>query len=309
MYKLAVTLCLVISAQVLAEEGGLIEGDQVVTEEMFLDEVASLSSDQRRLLLANQGKAIELVNSLYRREKLLAEVRAREIEHSAEAQKAIRRVADQVLLRMLMEQVRSEISVPDFQTLAKQYYMTHPEEYRQPEMRRARHLLIKVKDCHKDEARKEAVALLSRARGGEDFAALAQAYSQDPGSASKGGDLGWFARGKMVKPFEEAVFGLQSSGELADVVETDFGFHVIKLEGIRAESALPFDEVKPTIIGKLSRDFVRDQTELWKREKTDPAKATANTAAIAAAYEKARTQYSSSPEGQVLPLEPSVEQK
>lgn len=309
MYKLAVALCLTLSAQVLAEGVPLIEGDQNITEEMFLDEVASLSPDQRRLLLVNQGKAIELVNSLYRREKLLAEARAREIEHSAEAQKAIRRAVDQVVLRMLMDQVRSEIRVPDFEALAKQYYTTHPEEYRQPEMRRARHLLVKVKDCQKDEARKEAMVLLSRARGGEDFAALAQAYSQDPGSASKGGDLGWFARGKMVKPFEEAVFGLQTSGDLADLVETDFGFHVIKLEGIRAEWMQPFDEAKPGIIAKLSRDFLRDQTELWKRETTDPAKATANTAAIASAYEKARTQYASSTEGQVLPTEPSVERK
>jgi len=98
---------------------------------------------------------------------------------------------------------------------------------------RARHILMTyppgATTAQKDSVRSAMEKLLRRARGGEDFAALARRYSQDPGSAPKGGELGEFGRGQMVKPFEDAVFRLQP-GEISDVVETPFGLHIIQLE-------------------------------------------------------------------------------
>lgn len=84
-----------------------------------------------------------------------------------------------------------------------------------------------------DSARAEAEALLARVHAGEDFAELARIYSDDPGTAELGGDLGWFRRGRMVREFEEAAFQL-IDGQISDVVQTDFGFHIIKVERYRA---------------------------------------------------------------------------
>jgi parvulin-like peptidyl-prolyl isomerase len=100
----------------------------------------------------------------------------------------------------------------------------------------ASHILVAYKDSRsaapnitrtKDQARKRAEDAMKKAKAGKDFAALAKEYSDDPGSGPKGGDLGVFPRNMMVKPFADAAFALKP-GEISGIVETDFGFHVIK---------------------------------------------------------------------------------
>jgi len=112
------------------------------------------------------------------------------------------------------------------------FYAGNPEKFATEETIRARHILFKVGpdagEDEKKEARKKAEDVLEKARGGEDFAELAKAYSQGP-SGPKGGDLGSFGRGKMVPPFEEAAFSLKP-GEISGIVETRFGYHIIKVE-------------------------------------------------------------------------------
>jgi peptidyl-prolyl cis-trans isomerase D len=121
---------------------------------------------------------------------------------------------------------------------------------------RARHILIKAgqdaDEAAKQQARKTIEQLLLRAKKGEDFAALAREHSQDPGSAKKGGDLGYNPKGRMVKPFDDAQFALAKGG-ISEVVESTFGFHVIKVEGIR-EGDVPLDEAKRELADKLYRD-------------------------------------------------------
>lgn len=103
----------------------------------------------------------------------------------------------------------------------------------------ARHILLRVpseaSQAQRDSLRRFADELRQRAAGGADFAALARQFSQDPGSAQQGGDLGFFGRGRMVEPFEQAAFALQD-GQVSPVVETPFGYHIIKVEGRRQQA-------------------------------------------------------------------------
>ncbi|WP_126445337.1 SurA N-terminal domain-containing protein [Sulfuricystis multivorans] len=139
----------------------------------------------------------------------------------------------------------------------KAAYEANQARYRTPEQRRASHILIRVeKNASADElkaAEQKARQILDQVRANPDeFAKLAKAHSQDPGSADKGGDLGFFGRGMMVKPFEEAAFALQEN-QVSDLVRSDFGFHIIKLTGIRPEQTRSFDEVRGEIEAELKR--------------------------------------------------------
>jgi peptidyl-prolyl cis-trans isomerase D len=125
------------------------------------------------------------------------------------------------------------------------------------EERRASHILLNAPKsapaAEREKIRAKAQALLEQLRKApETFAAVAKAESQDPGSATKGGDLEFFGRGAMVKPFEDVVFAM-AKGAISDVVETDFGFHIIQLTDIKAPKQRSFEEMRPQIEADLKK--------------------------------------------------------
>ena len=147
-------------------------------------------------------------------------------------------------------------TVPDAAEV-RAHYDHNLKQYSKPEEREAAHILIAVKPDAKPEekaaAKKKAEDLLAQAKANPNkFAELAKQHSQDPGSASQGGNLGAFGRGTMVKPFEDAVFAM-NVGDIAGPVETDFGYHIIKLTAVEAAKVRPFDEVKAQIETDLKR--------------------------------------------------------
>lgn len=142
----------------------------------------------------------------------------------------------------------------------KARYQSRLDSFKTAETRRASHILIGVKNDAPEAERKagqaKAAALLAQLQKAPgDFARLAKESSQDPGSAAKGGDLDWFGRGMMVKPFEDAAFALKE-GQTSALVQSDFGFHIIRITGIRPERVKPLDEVQAEITTELKREWV-----------------------------------------------------
>jgi peptidyl-prolyl cis-trans isomerase D len=139
------------------------------------------------------------------------------------------------------------------------YYQENQEQFQDPERRRARHILIRTPEDASPEVlaakRQQIEDILAQAREGEDFAKLAAQHSED-GSASDGGDLGFFGRGQMVQPFEEAAFRM-AEGETSNVVTTRFGFHIIKLEQILPARTKSLPEVSAGIADTLRRQGVK----------------------------------------------------
>lgn len=162
------------------------------------------------------------------------------------------------------EQVKAEYVVLSLETLLSQtavseaevkaWYESHKDRYQQAEERRASHILIlSGGEAGKEKARAKAEEILKEVkRAPARFSEFAKQHSQDPGSAPKGGDLGFFARGMMVKPFEEAVFS-QKEGDLSGIVESEFGYHIIKLTGIKGGKLRPLESVRGEIETELKR--------------------------------------------------------
>ncbi len=154
-----------------------------------------------------------------------------------------------------------QISIDDAEV--SKYYEEHQAEFGTQEQRQASHILISVSaqaaDADKKAAKEKAEQVLQKLKQApESFAALAKQYSQDPGSASNGGDLGMFGRGAMVKPFEEAVYKLKV-GETTGLVQTDFGYHIIRLTAIKPAKNQSLADVKGFISQRLKTQKASDK--------------------------------------------------
>lgn len=140
----------------------------------------------------------------------------------------------------------------------KAYYEAHPDKVELPEKRNVRHILIRVENPEDPVEEKRssdtAQAILAQIKSGADFAKLAKEKSQDPGSATQGGELGFFQRGDMVTAFEEASFALKQAGDLSDVVKTNFGFHIIQLIEAQSAQRPPFDKVKGLLASEIKTE-------------------------------------------------------
>lgn len=155
------------------------------------------------------------------------------------------------------ESLASQIQVSDADI--ESYYKQNAQRYTTEEQRQASHILITVKkdasDAERAAAKAKAEALLADVRKNPaNFAAIAKANSQDPGSAEAGGDLGLFGKGAMVKQFEDAAFKLKP-GEISDVVESDFGYHIIKVTDVKAGAVKPLAEVRDEIAAEIRKQM------------------------------------------------------
>lgn len=157
-------------------------------------------------------------------------------------------VRQELASRKYLEQAVPVPEVSDDEIAA--FYQEKPQYFARPEKVRASHILVRVErgadEKAKAEAKQRAESILADLRKGEDFATLAERYSEDAKARGKGGDLGEFGRGEMVKPFEEKAFSMKP-GEIAGPVETEYGWHIIRLDAHTPAGTQPLAEVKDRI--------------------------------------------------------------
>lgn len=160
---------------------------------------------------------------------------------------------DNIRINLYIERLLAdEIEVTDEQV--REYYDNNQDAFYQDEQVRARHILVEDSALARE--------LLIQLRNGADFAELAEKHSIDPGSAANGGDLGWFPRGRMVEPFEEAAFNAEP-GELVGPVESEYGFHIIEVLERKPAGVQPFEEVKDQIRENLVNEQLQEKVLPW----------------------------------------------
>jgi peptidyl-prolyl cis-trans isomerase D len=158
-----------------------------------------------------------------------------------------------------LEALKKDIKVPEDEL--RKYYAENAQRYTAPEERRASHILVKADKsasaADREKAKAKAETLLAEVRKSPtSFAEVAKKNSDDPGSAEKGGDLDWFSRGAMVKPFEDTAFTLKQ-GEISNVVQTDFGYHIITVTGVRGGDKRPFEAVRGEIENEIKTQLAQ----------------------------------------------------
>ena len=185
-----------------------------------------------------------------------------DIEAFYKANDALFRAPEQATIEYVMLDLATlgaGVAVPE-EDLSK-YYSENASRYTATEERRASHILIKAEAgmsaAERKAAKDRAEALLAQVRKAPaTFAELARKNSDDPGSAVKGGDLEFFGRGAMVKPFDDAVFAMKT-GEISNLIETDFGYHIITLTSVRGGEKKPFESVRPEIEAEVRKSLAQ----------------------------------------------------
>jgi len=171
---------------------------------------------------------------------------------------------DIAIARMIDAEIASRIALKP--TQVEDFYKNNPDQFKQPERVRASHILIRFPEgadaAAKAQAKTTAQKILKDVKAGKDFAALAKQHSQDPGSAPNGGDLGFFPQGQMVGPFNDVAFSLKP-GATSDLVETQFGYHIIRVAEKQPGHTLPLEEVRPKVEQYLQNQNKESETDAF----------------------------------------------
>ena len=226
----------------------------VITEQDFdryLTE-RNVPESQRGLVLSREGAVRNIFENIYTI-KAFAEKGIRNPDINIdEIQWLVEHYRErQLMQRQLALEVDEALANTDWEGLAREEFTAKREDFVVPEQIDVSHILISTQERSKEEAEQRGKEVLARIKAGEDFTELAAEYSDDQGNSESGGNLGYFARGQMVKPFEDAAFLLEEEGDISDLVETDFGYHIIRFVDREPEQQRSFEQVKDQLIASV----------------------------------------------------------
>ena len=248
----------------------LVQGPEVlITADDMQADSLRMPEEMRGAVLSRPKTVSQIATNLYVRRALANKAQAQGLGNDPQVAAALQVARDKVLSDALLAKIDKDSAPSDAvaEGQARNNYKAKPERFQAPEQVQVRHILIAGTD---GDARAQAEKILEELKAGANFAQLAKERSADTGSAAKGGDLGLFARGRMVPEFDEAAFALKKPGDLSSIVETKFGFHILKLDARRPAGLRPYEEVREELIkearaqavGKLEGQAKGDATAL-----------------------------------------------
>jgi len=233
-------------APLSAETLATVNGTPITSEDAKIYVTQTQPNARYDVLPADQKKMI--VDRLIERVLFIEQAKKEGIEKDPEYQRLLARDKEELMVRTWITRQFENTVVSDSE--AKAYFDKHPAEFKIPAQVHARHILVKD-----EKTAKEIIGELKGLKGDalqKRFAALAKSKSTGP-TGPKGGDLGFFGKGQMVKPFNDAVFAMKKGDVSSAPVKTQFGYHVIYVEDIKPAKAVPYKDAKDRIIGMLKQ--------------------------------------------------------
>lgn len=251
----------------------------------------------------DEGDRLELLNSALVSKKLAREVDKLSLEQDPEAYWEYQFMIQRVQLNFVLDQFTKTLEVPDMSELAQERYTTQKDKYALvPETRLSSHILFSCMagTCDREPLRAKAAELLAQLRAGANFEEMVTSYSQDPGSKDNGGKFDrWMMLGEEgVEPhYTGGVFEIEKVGDYSEVVDTRFGLHIIRLDGIQEQHYLPYEQVKARIMADLEGEY----RTLAKKEYFAKFRLTDNARMDGAALEELFAPYKSEPKPEPEP--------
>ncbi|WOJ96520.1 peptidylprolyl isomerase [Congregibacter brevis] len=236
------------------------DGDIEITREEFEAALTMMPGSMLNAASNDLGERYELINNMMQVRKLAA--RADKLSSDTpgywEAQFQILAIKRELAYQMEL----GKKTVPRPQQLAREYYETQKDKYaKKPETRLSSHILLaSAPGLPREEVRAKAQDILDELRAGADFEALVQEYSADPGSKSRGGAIPtWMRFGDpgFSPPYSEALFTIEKVGDYAEITDSQFGIHIIRLDGVREGGYYPFEDVKQKIFADIVAEYRR----------------------------------------------------
>jgi len=246
-----------------------IDGEKVTLQE-FNKELDKIPMNMKMLVASESGKK-NYLDRLVVKKLLLKEASKAKIESDKEFQERVNDIKEQLLIETLLKKkitADTQMSEDDL----KKYYEEHKEEFKKDREINTRHILLKTEE--------EAKQVQGKLQKGEDFTELAKKYSIDPNVRTTGGEIGFQPKGSLIPEYENASFKLIKVGQVSGIVKTQFGYHIIRLEGVKPPSYVPFEEVKDFIKQKNAQEKQKEVLEKYIEELKKNAKITIDEALL-----------------------------
>ncbi len=244
-------------------------GKEVITEKDLNNALEQLPEQYKQYYSTEDGKK-QLLERIAEQKMLAMEAKNMGLEKTEDYKIKLEQAKETALAQIAVKKnIIDGVKATDAEIKAE--YEKNKQNYKTEEEVKASHILIMVKEdmtpAQKQEARAKASDILKQATEGKvEFAELAKQHSASPEGAQNGGDLGWFSRERMVTPFSDAAFSAEEGKIIPNLVETQFGYHIIKVTGKRAAGFKPLDEVRKQLEEQLLGDLRNKKYESWKEE-------------------------------------------
>jgi peptidyl-prolyl cis-trans isomerase C len=229
-----------------------IDGEKITLQE-FNKELDKIPMNMKMLVASESGKK-NYLDRLIVKKLLLREASKAKIESEKEFQERVNDIKEQLIIETLLKKkitADTQMSEDDL----KKYYEEHKEEFKKDREINTRHILLKTEE--------EAKQVQAKLQKGEDFTELAKRYSIDPNVRQSGGEIGFQPKGSLIPEYESAAFKLTKVGQVTGIVKTQFGYHIIRLEGVKPPSYVPLEEVKDFIKQKNAQEKQKEVLEKY----------------------------------------------